>query len=181
MPAVQTNYDSRIGMAVHGQVATGFPHGIDTRSNTDAISIGFGDPVSEGDAQGSTGRKVFLTCKPFVGTGTATADDYVGVAIKNVVQQAETDEYKQYTNVDVLVFGDVWLKVVGAVTPGDNVQYRSVSAGTAPGKGWNTAAVSNTTGANANVNTTIPNARWMTQASDDGYAIARFGYGDSLV
>ena len=170
MPAVQTDYSRTIRKAVHGQVADGFPHGIDTRSNTDSEKIQFGVPVSEGTGD--------WACKPFVGNGTAADNDYVGVAIKNIVQQAETDEYNQYTNVDVLVFGDVWLKVGAAVAPGDDVTFANGSTPTAAKpNGWGSRAVET---AAATKNTQVPNARWMTTAAADGLAIARFGYADSI-
>ena len=166
MPASQLNYSRRPARGNHGMVSDTFPHAIDTRSNTETDDIGFGVPVSEGDTADGN-----WTCKKFDGNG-ADANDFVGVAVKNIVQGLNKDLYSQYTNVDVLVSGDMYLTVVQDVEAGAAVRFADgTTPTTAKPNGWTSRAAET---AAATQTTTIPGARFMTKTSAGGLATVRF-------
>jgi hypothetical protein len=114
MPAVQTTYSATMQPGVEGQIATMLDDDdVETRTCETAAGIGFGRVVSEGtNARGAV-------------IGGATK--YIGITAKDpalVIQSGQTvDLYQRYSNMAVLLEGDIWVRPVAAVTHGSAATY----------------------------------------------------------
>jgi hypothetical protein len=119
MPAVQTTYATTIQPGVEGQVATMLnDDNSETRNCETAAGIGFGRAVSEGaNARGAV-------------LGGATK--FIGLSVRSITEipiapNTTYDSYAQYTNMSVMLAGDMWVRPVAAVTHGAPATYNSTT------------------------------------------------------
>lgn len=143
---LQTTYTRYIPLAQNGMLGQMTEWIGDTRIVETAAGIGFGLAVSQGVAD----RGCILA-----------GNDFVGVTRSDVtLPRSETltlDKYAQYDNAGILVMGDIWVIVGGAVTITSAVNY-DASTGQ-----LGTGAVA------------VEGARWMTGAASGGLALLRLG------
>ena len=118
MPAVQTTYATAMQPGAEGQVATMLnDDNSETRTCETAAGIGFGRAVSEGaNARGAV-------------LGGATK--LVGLSIRSVTEVPlagqTVDLYQQYTNMGVMLAGDMWVRPIAAVTHGSPATYNATT------------------------------------------------------
>jgi hypothetical protein len=117
MPAVQTTYATAMQPGLEGQVATQLnDDNSETRTCETVAGIGFGRAVSEGaNARGAV-------------LGGATK--FIGLTIRSITEvpiapNTTMDKYDQYFNMGVMLAGDMWVRVVAAVTHGAPATYSS--------------------------------------------------------
>jgi hypothetical protein len=116
MPAVQTTYPVSMQPGAEGQVATMLnDDNSETRTCETAAGIAFGRAVSEGaNARGAV-------------LGGATK--FIGLSIRSVTEIPQVgqtvDMYQRYTNMGVMLAGDMWVRPVAAVTHGAPATYSS--------------------------------------------------------
>jgi hypothetical protein len=148
-PFIQESVLDRMPIAAAGMPADADYHA-DTRICETAAGIAFGVAVS----QGTSDKEALL--------GAAAVTGFVGVTIRDVtiVNNAAADKYPRYSNMAVMTDGDIWVQVGGDVTKGNDVSFSSTTGV------LSTAATSGTQFA-------IAGARWMTSASNGGFAILR--------
>ena len=139
MPAVQTTYSATMQPFVEGQIVTMLEdEDVETRICETAAGIAFGRAVSEGaNARGAV-------------LGGATR--FAGITVKDttlIIQSGQTvDMYQRYSNMAVMVAGDVCVRVVAAVTHGSPATYDSTTGQLNP----------------ASAGVAIPNSRYITSA-----------------
>jgi len=118
MPAVQTTYATAMQPGLEGQVATQLnDDNSETRICETAAGIGFGRAVSEGaNARGAV-------------LGGATK--FLGITVRDVslvpAAGVTADLYPQRINMGVMLAGDMWVRVVAAVTHGAPATYNSTT------------------------------------------------------
>lgn len=117
MPAVQTTYATAMQPGLEGQVATMLEDdNSETRICETAAGIGFGRAVSEGaNARGAV-------------LGGATK--FIGISVRSITEvpiapNTNPEIYTQYNNMTVMLAGDIWVRVVAAVTHGAPATYSS--------------------------------------------------------
>jgi len=148
MPAVQTTYTGTIQPGVEGEIATMMDDDdVTTCIAETAAGIGFGRAVSEGaNARGAV-------------LGGATK--FIGLSVRDitlVAQQSQTvDLYQRYSNMNVMIEGDMWVRPVAAVTHGSPATYDSTTGQLNP----------------AAAGVAIPNSRYITSAGAGALAILR--------
>jgi hypothetical protein len=148
MPAIQTTYSATLQPGVEGQIATMYDDdNVETRICETAAGVAFGRAVSEGaNARGAV-------------LGGATK--FIGVSVKDptlVAQAGQTvDLYQRYSNMAVLLEGDIWVRPVAAVTHGSPATYDSTTGQLNP-----TAS-----------GVSIPNSRYLTSAGAGALALLR--------
>lgn len=149
MPAVQTTYTENQPIALPGMPADA-DYSADTRICETAAGIGFGVAVS----QGSADKGALI--------GGASAAVFVGVTIadKTINNDGGADGYNQYDNMGVMYRGTIWVQVPTAVNDGDDVTFNG------------TTGVLSSAAAGAG-QFAIAGARWMTTASNGGFAKLR--------
>lgn len=146
MPAVQTTYSATMQPAFEGMTGTMREDDVvDTRICETSAGIGFGRAVSEGtNARGAV-------------LGGATK--FIGITLADptlVIQGTQTvDQYQQYSNMAVRLEGDVWVRVVAAVTHGSPATYSSTTGQLNP----------------ASAGVAIPNSRYITSAGAGALAL----------
>ena len=156
--AVQSSYSERHAAAVAGMIANMREADVDSFTCETSAGIGFGLAVGNGSAEGG------------VVLGASAATGFRGVSVKDmtlVKQESQTvDKYQQYDTMGVLIEGDIWVTVDGAVSRGNNVTFDSTT-----GK-FGTIAADST-------HFLVTNAQWMTGAADGGLAILRLAAGNA--
>ena len=156
MPAVQTNYNHRIGIAVNGEIASAHPTEADTYVVDHGDGIGWGIACkleTPGDGE------VEPQCSPGVALG-----NFVGVTVKDPTRQPDDeDKYRDGANASLLTKGDIWVKVEAneSVTAGADVTVKA-----------STGELSSRAAAGGQLR--IVGARWMTKTpADGGLAVLR--------
>jgi hypothetical protein len=148
MPAIQTTYSATLQPGVEGEIATMLDDDdVETRIVETAAGIAFGRAVSEGaNARGAV-------------IGGATK--FVGISVKDptlVIQAGQTvDLYQRYSNMAVMLEGDMWVRPVAAVTHGSPATYDSTTGQLNP----------------AAAGVSIPNSRYLTSAGAGALALLR--------
>jgi hypothetical protein len=147
-PAVQTSYTATLQPGLEGQPATMVDdRNTETRTCETAAGIAFGRAVSEGaNARGAVigGATRFLGITMIDKTLVAPA----GAAV---------DVYPRYSNMGVLLEGDIWVRPVAAVTHGAPATYDGTTGQLNP----------------AAAGIAIPNSRYITSASAGALALLR--------
>lgn len=148
MPAIQTTYSATLQPGLEGQIATMLDDDdVETRTCETAAGVAFGRAVSEGtNARGAV-------------LGGATK--YIGVSVIDhtlVPQTGQTvDLYQRYSNMAVMLEGDVWVRPVAAVTHGSPATYDSTTGQLNP----------------VSAGVSIPNSRYLTSAGAGALALLR--------
>jgi hypothetical protein len=137
MPAVQLTYATTMQPGLEGEIASMMDDDdVETRICETALGIAFGRAVSEGaNAKGAI-------------LGGATK--FIGItarSVSEVAQQGQTaDQYQQYSNMGVMLEGDMWVRAVAAVAHGSPATYSSSTGQIQP----------------AAAGVAIPGSRWLT-------------------
>jgi hypothetical protein len=149
MPTVQSTYLENQPIALPGMPADA-DYSADTRICETAAGIGFGVAVS----QGSADKGALI--------GAAAATGFVGVTIVDhtIANDGGADGYNQYDNMGVMYRGTIWIQVGGNVADGEDVSFSSTTGV------LSSAAASGT-------QFVIAGARWMTTATNGGFAKLR--------
>jgi hypothetical protein len=149
MPAVQTTYPIEMQPGLEGQVATQLnDDNSETRNCETTAGISFGRAVSEGaNARGAV-------------LGGATK--FIGLTIRSITEvpifpATATDMYQHHFNMGVMLAGDMWVRVVAAVTHGAPATYNSTTGQLNP----------------ASAGVAIPGSRYMTSAGAGEMALLR--------
>lgn len=146
MPAVQTNYNSRLSNGQIGQLADLGEANVISREVQPSGGVGFGLPVIQGTAENQ--------CT------IGAAGVFLGIAVRDPAVDATAGEkYVQYANASIMTRGVIWVTAGEAVDFGDAV-YRT------------SAGVLNKT---ASGNTLIAGARWESTAANGALAKLRLG------
>lgn len=135
MPAIQTNYNERMGVAQVGMIADSRPHSIRSMNYETAANIDFGIALMFGD--NDNGAKL---------AGTVFAGIVVAAKVVDPTG-ATADQFTQNTTVGLLTSGAIYVEPNVNVNDGDVVHYIAA-----------TGAISNTGGV------LIPGARFETTA-----------------
>jgi hypothetical protein len=143
--AVQTTYPTTLTPGVEGMPGTMTTWDADTRTVETAAGIGFGKAVS----QGATDKGVVIGGAAFRGV------TYRDITLVHAA--ADVDKYLQRELAGVMVRGDVWVKVTGAVTPATPVTFAAA------------------TGNFGEAGTAVPNARYVRSAGAGGLTLLRVG------
>lgn len=158
MAVVQGSYSERMTIGAPGQIASMHSYDADTRTVENSNGIPFGRAVG----RGTQDKGCVL--------GASAAGQFLGISIRDVTlnpvaaDSDYVDEYQQYASAGILVRGDIWVQVGGAVNDGDDVTYNSL-----------TGVISST--ATGGSQFAITGARFMTTAANNGLAIVRLsGY-----
>jgi hypothetical protein len=149
MPAVQTTYSPTMQPGVEGLVATMMDDdNTETRICETAAGIPFGRAVSEGaNARGA----VLGGATKFIGLSVRS------ITIVPVYPNVTPDIYPQYSNMGVMLEGDMWVVAVAAVTHGSPATYSASTGQLNP----------------ASAGVAIPNSRYLTSAGAGGLALLR--------
>jgi hypothetical protein len=148
MPAVQTTYGLTLQPGLEGQIATQMDDDdVTTCICETAAGIAFGRVVSEGaNARGAV-----------VGGATKA----IGITVRDialVIPQAGTvDVYPRYSNMGVMIEGDIWVRPVAAVTHGSPATYDSTTGQLNP----------------VSAGVAIVNSRYITSAGAGALALLR--------
>jgi hypothetical protein len=149
MPAVQTTYPIAIQPGLEGQIATMLDDDdVETRICETAAGIAFGRAVSEGvNARGAV-------------IGGATK--FIGLTVRSITEvpiypNVTMDIYTQKFNMGVMIEGDMWVRVVAAVTHGSPATYSASTGQLNP----------------ASAGVAIPGSRYLTTAGAGELAILR--------
>ncbi len=146
MPAVQTNYNSRLSNGQVGQLADLGEANVISRDVQPVGGIGFGVAVIQGTAANQ--------CT------VGGAGNFLGITVRDPAVDATAGEkYVRYSNASIVTRGAIWVTAGEAVAFGDLV-YRTA------------AGVLNKTAAG---NTLVAGARWESAAASDALAIVRLG------
>lgn len=146
MPAVQTNYNSRLSNGQVGQLADLGESNVISRDVETSGGIGFGVAVVQGTSADQ--------CK------TGAAGVFLGITVRDPAVDATAGEkYVQYANASIMTRGVIWVTAGEAVAFGDAV-YRTA------------AGVLNKT---ASGNTLVAGARWESAAASGALAKVRLG------
>lgn len=142
MPAVQTTYSERIGVARAGMVADERNYDSITRINETAAGIGFGLAVKQGSTDGVCAL-----------AGAIAA--FLGVSIRDVtLESSQLDKYADGQAVGILTAGPIWVEVSDTPGVSDPVHFSATtgvfatSGGTGPivGARWMKGAVTDQDG-----------------------------------
>lgn len=149
MPAVQTTYPVTMQPGVEGQVATQLDDdNSETRICETAAGIPFGRAVSEGaNARGAV-------------LGGATK--LIGLTVRSITEVpigaiTTADLYLDNSNMAVMLEGDMWVRVVAAVTHGSPATYSSSTGQLNP----------------ASAGVAIAGSRYLTSAGAGALALLR--------
>lgn len=148
MPAVQTTYAPTLQPGLEGQIATQLDDDdVATYTCETAAGIAFGRVVSEGaNARGAV-----------VGGATKA----IGITVRDIAlvpQQGQTvDLYQRYSNMAVMLEGDMWVRPVAAVTHGSPATYDGTTGQLNP----------------ASAGIAILNSRYVTSAGAGALALLR--------
>lgn len=146
MPAVQTNYNSRLSVGQVGQIADLGEGNVISKDVQAAAGIGFGVAVIQGTAENQC--------------NVGAAGVFLGITVRDPSVDASAGEkYVQYANAGILTRGSIWVTAGEAVVFGDAV-YRTA------------AGVLNKTAAG---NTLVAGARWESAAASGALAKVRLG------
>lgn len=148
MPAVQTTYATALQPGLEGQIATQLDDDdVITCICETAAGIGFGRVVSEGtNARGAV-----------IGGATKA----IGITVRDITLVPQTgqavDLYQRYSNMGVMIEGDIWVRPVAAVTHGSPATYDSTTGQLNP----------------AAAGVAIPGSRYITSAGAGALAVLR--------
>lgn len=141
---VQSAYNRYMSAGSPGVFATTSGWDADTRVCETSAGIGFGLACSKGAAD--------------IGA-VLGGTNFVGISVRDITLVHTTpDKYAQYDNMAVAIRGDIWVRVSGAVTAGQQAHYNT-----------STGALASSGG------TAITGAKFVTSAADGALAILRLG------
>ncbi len=128
--SVQTSYGTAISRAIEGALADNGPHEVDPYYNGEtSAAISFGKAVKRGTVDGSA---IYPTAETDVIVGIVLHTDQYSTGAEGELKQdgtAWTNGLRPGAIMSVLTRGTIWAVAGTAVTPGDRLWVRAVSAG----------------------------------------------------